>query len=151
MVMLEAATILGIPTAHGGLLRLTETALEQTIRLIAVVKPIAHHPILPVASPWFQNLFHVATGLLMAIVYVFIVEPRLPGGAFGKGLTYGAAAWLFNSFVVLPLIGEGPLGIHHLRVLGIICFAVAHLAFFVTLSLTFRYLRRNLSGEPTAL
>ena len=54
----------------------------------------------------------------MALFYAFILEPRLPGGAWLKGLIYAAAVWILNAAFVLPATGEGFAGSVHLSLGG---------------------------------
>jgi hypothetical protein len=143
--LLQAASLEGIDTAHGGLLRLTEMSLERVAHLSLPTTPGGHAPLLPIFAYWFQTVFHFATGLFMAELYVIVLEPKVPQGVWGKGVIYGTVVWLFNSFVVLPLIGEGVAGSGHLSLSGIFCFAIAHMAFFISLSIIVQYLFRNTS------
>ena len=107
MVLLGTASTVGITTAHGGLLHLFEKTVRHLAPLLHLVAQTNQWSILPVSSAWFQNGFHVITGLFMAIFYAYILDQRLYGRPLVKGLLYGTAAWLFNAFVVLPLTGEG--------------------------------------------
>jgi hypothetical protein len=40
-----------------------------------------------------QPIFHIITGLLMAVLYTLALEPKMPGRPFSKGLAYGTAIW----------------------------------------------------------
>lgn len=121
--LLAGADAAGLPTAHGGLLRLLQDVFA---------------PALPIPSGTAIQLgFHVFVGLVMAIVYAVLLEAWLPGAPVLKGLMYAAVAWLMNVFVVLPLIGEGIAGGRHLDAAGIIGFAIAHTVFFVLLAVLY--------------
>jgi len=121
--LLAGADAAGLPTAHGGLLRLLHDVFA---------------PALPMPSGAAIQLgFHVFVGLVMAVIYAVLLEAWLPGRPVLKGLTYAAAAWLMNAFVVLPLIGEGVAGDRHLDAAGIVGFAVAHTVFFVLLAVLY--------------
>jgi uncharacterized membrane protein YagU involved in acid resistance len=72
----------------------------------------------------------------MAVAYA-LIEPRLPGRPFSKGLVYGTVIWCFNAFLVLPLTGEGIAGARNVNTVGLIVFAVAHMTFFLTLSMLY--------------
>jgi hypothetical protein len=137
--LLQVASLEGIETAHGGLLRLTEMLLERVAHLLLPAMPGGHAPLLPISAHWFQTVFHFATGLFMAELYVIVLEPTLPPDIGEKWVIYGTVVWLFNSFVVLPLIGEGVAGSNHLGLPGIFCFAIAHMAFFISLSIIVQY------------
>ena len=137
MALLGTASAAGITTAHGGLLHLFEKTVRHLAPLLHLVAQTNQWSILPVSSAWFQNGFHVITGLFMAIFYAYILDQRLYGRPLVKGLLYGTAAWLFNAFVVLPLTGEGIAGSAHLNAIGMISFAIAHMAFFEVLSVLY--------------
>jgi hypothetical protein len=145
--LLQAASLEGIETAHAGLLRLTEMLLERVAHLLLPAMPGGHAPLLPISAQWFQTVFHFATGLFMAELYVIVLEPTLPQGIWEKGVIYGTVVWLFNSFVVLPLIGEGVAGSDHLGLPGIFCFAIAHMAFFISLSINVQYFVQGYFNE----
>jgi hypothetical protein len=137
MALLGTASAAGITTAHGGLLLLFEKTVRHLAPLLRLVAQTNQWSILPVSSVWFQNGFHVLTGLFMAIFYAYILDQRLYGRPLVKGLLYGTAVWLFNAFVVLPLTGEGIAGSAHLNAIGMISFAVSHMAFFEVLSVLY--------------
>ena len=137
MALLSAASAAGITTAHGGLLRLFENTVRHLAQLLHIVVQANQWSILSVSAVWFQNGFHVITGLFMALFYAYILDQRLYGRPLVKGLIYGTAVWLLNAFVVLPLTGEGIAGSAHLNAIGMISFATAHMAFFEVLSVLY--------------
>lgn len=120
---LKAADLVPLATAHGGLLRLVRKVLP-----------------LP-ADGGFQVIFHLIVGLLMALFYAWLLEPRLRGGAVLKGILYAAVVWLLNALVVLPLTGEGFAGSAHLTMAGMIWFAAAHTLYFVLLAIWYVRIR----------
>lgn len=65
----------------------------------------------------------------MAFFYIYIFEPLLPGGGLLTGSLFSLLPWVVNSFVILPLLGQGILGIHRLTVPGIIYFFFANWVF----------------------
>jgi hypothetical protein len=76
----------------------------------------------------------------MAVLYTLILELKLPGRPFSKGLAYGTAIWFLNAFQALPLTGEGIARFRHSNTLGMIVFAVAHMTFFLALSIVYGFL-----------
>jgi hypothetical protein len=134
MLLLKAADIVAVQTAHGGLLR--------------VISPLAARLLEPAGvSAWwravggpgigtavFQDSFHFVVGIGMALAYVLLLEPRLSGAFWRKGLLYALVVWLLNAFVILPLSDEGIAGSAHLVLAGMLWFAAAHTAFFVLLA-----------------
>lgn len=123
-LMLEAGRRLGVETGRGGLLQWLHAMSGSQ------------------ASEWSGTAalaFHLAVGLLMAMLYAFAVEPVLRRRTRAvQGLLYAAATWLINAAVVLPGLGEGFAGYRHIDVLGMAYFACAHILFFAMLVLLYR-------------
>ncbi|WP_322012229.1 hypothetical protein [Paraburkholderia sp. J12] len=127
--VLVAADHLHIVTARGGLLTLLRELIGSTAPQIM--------------TTWgFQQLFHIAVGVGMAIVYAISVGD-LPGSAMLKGLIAAVFVWVLNACVVLPLIGQGFAGYRVLTWLGMVTFAVAHSIFFVAMALLYEWRRRT--------
>jgi uncharacterized membrane protein YagU involved in acid resistance len=143
MAMLAALRAAGIRTAHGGLLRLLASGFIRLTPFLGINATYREQARLLSSAGWSQSGFHILTGLLMAVVYVFFLEPRRGVSPLLRGILYGLAIWLFNSLVVLPAIGEGIAGKRHLNAAGIGGFAAAHLSYFLVLSLSTSYLRRE--------
>ena len=131
MALLSIAGAAGITTGQGGLLRLFATIIQHLAGSLHLLDGLSN---LPLPS---QATFHIVTGLAMAVVYALMIEPRLPGRPFSKGLVYGTVVWCFNAFLVLPLIGEGIAGSRNVDTVGLIVFAVAHMTFFLALSMLY--------------
>jgi hypothetical protein len=71
--------------------------------------------------------FHLGLGIVVALVYAYVLEPRAPRRRRPeRGALYAIAVWLLNAFVVLPATGEGFAGSAHLTLAGITWFAAAH-------------------------
>jgi len=84
---------------------------------------------LPLISSWFAgltrnsfidaaapNLFAAAGvflvgGVVWALVYGLVFEPRLSGPGWQRGLKFALLPWLVSLVVVLPLVGGGLLGL----------------------------------------
>jgi hypothetical protein len=116
--VLLAADLIGLQTAHGGLLKLL-------VQLTGLIVP---------HSDAFNIAFHIAVGLAMAVLYGLVLAPRWRGKPWALGLLYAVAVWVMNAFLVLPAIGEGAAGSASLGMAGIAWFAVAHTVFFVSLA-----------------
>ena len=134
MALLSFASAVGISTSNGSLFRLFTSIVS---RLGWSLRLIEGRINLPLSS---QPIFHIVTGLAMAIAYSLMIEPKLPGRAYFKGLAYGAVIWCFNAFLVLPLTGEGLAGSRNLNTVGVIVFAAAHMSFFLALSVLYEIL-----------
>jgi len=115
IALLSIVSAAGIRTAHGGLFLLFT-------RIIHRVAPSRSYmdgwKIF--APPVSQAVFHIVTGLVMAIFYALVLEPKLPGRHFFKGVAYGTAIWFLNAFLVLPLTDEGIAGSRHINTVGLI-------------------------------
>src|SRR5205814_6774880 len=49
-------------------------------------------------------------GLLWALLYGLVAEPRLRGSAWERGALFAIVPWLFSLVVFMPLVGGGLLG-----------------------------------------
>ncbi|GAB6077539.1 hypothetical protein [Hydrogenobaculum acidophilum] len=92
------------------------------------------HGYLSYISPKVGKLgFHYITGVIMAIIYVYIVDPMLKSlSVIARALSYALVIWLINALIVLPGLGYGIAGINKLPMIGIIYFAFCHVSFFLT-------------------
>jgi hypothetical protein len=134
---LKAADFVPLATARGGLLRLIRPWFAPVLKSTGVSHAWSAAGGPAPATPLFQTGFHLAVGMLMALVYAYLLEPRLNGGPWRKGVVYAAAVWLLNAAVVLPLTGEGFAGSAHLTTAGMVWFAAAHTLFFVLLAVLY--------------
>jgi uncharacterized membrane protein required for colicin V production len=84
---------------------------------------------IPVAAGWFDGLTHnqlinaaapnlyAATavffvgGLVWALLYALIFEPRLRGPAWERGVEFALLPWLVSLVIFMPLLGGGLFGI----------------------------------------
>lgn len=138
-LVLKAAPLLHVNAGGGGLLKL---ALLHTRQLL----PAGFLP--TVKTPGFLLLFRYLTGLGMVVLYVLVFEPRLPGNGWVKGGLFSLLPWAINSFVVLPLLGQGALGVHALTAGGILYFFGTNAVFGLVLGGVYARLRR---GQPVAV
>ena len=135
MALLSIASASGIRTAHGGLFLLFTEIIHRVAPSLSFMDGWKIFT-LPVS----QAVFHIVTGLVMAIFYALVLEPKLPGRPFFKGVAYGTAIWFLNAFLVLPLTDEGIAGSRHINTVGLIAFALAHMSFFLVLSVLYGFL-----------
>src|SRR4029453_3635284 len=81
---------------------------------------------------------HLVVGVLWAILYAFYFEPRLPGAAWARGLTFSLIPWILSLAVFLPLVGGGlfgdAIGAGPLPAIGNL---ILHLGYGVTLGLIY--------------
>jgi len=136
-LVLEAADLIPLVTARGGLLKLLKIYLSAPLANLGIAGLWASLPLPAPDSHAFKTGFHIFVGLLMAVFYAYVLEPLLPGTAPMKGLLYALFVWLANAFIVLPWIGEGIAGSANLDAGGMIYFAFAHTMFFVLLALLY--------------
>jgi len=132
---LDAARIVPVATGDGGLLRF----------LIMLSGGCLSTP----TGPAFQNGFHIVTGLAMAFFYAFALEPWISVPSWLRGVLFATAVWLVNAIIVLPAIGEGIAGRHHLTLAGLVWFAAAHTLFFLVLALLFDRLHPARAAKRT--
>lgn len=138
-LILFAANLIPLATAHGGILTLIKPVAAVLLRETGIAAGWNDLGLPGPANPWFQAGFHIAVGLVMAIFYALILERILSGPAWLRGVIYALPVWLANTFIVLPLIGEGIAGSSNLTLAGMIYFAVAHTIFFVLLAVLYRW------------
>ena len=143
MAILSIASASGIRTAHGGLFLLFTKIIHRVVPSLSFMDGWKIFT-LPVS----QAVFHIVTGLVMAIFYALVLEPKLPGRPFFKGVAYGTAIWFLNAFLVLPLTDEGIAGSRHINTVGLLAFALAHMHFFLVLSVLYGFL---CSGQPSEI
>jgi len=83
----------------------------------------------PILAGWFQGLtnnvlidtagpnLYAATalffvgGLIWALLYGLVFEPRLKGSAWMRGVRFALIPWVFSLAIVIPLVGGGILGL----------------------------------------
>lgn len=138
--LLKLADFIPLQTAHGGLLKLLQLLLGDSLRAIGLTNIWLSAGLPAADTAIFKLGFHVLIGLFMAVIYAVILEPLLNGSAVKKGLLYALLVWLMNACVILPYIGEGFAGSHQLTLAGMLYFAVAHTIFFVFLSVIYEHL-----------
>ncbi len=132
--LLQLADFIPLQTARGGLLKLLQLLIGDTLRASELTNIWLSAGLPAADTTVFKLGFHVLVGLLMAVIYAVMLEPFLTGSAIKKGLLYALLVWLVNAVIVLPWIGEGFAGNQHLTLAGMLYFAVAHTVFFVLLS-----------------
>jgi hypothetical protein len=71
MAILETLRAASIETTHGGLLRLLSLGVIRVVHSSGVNLTYSTAAQLLFVAGWFQEGFHIVTGLLMAVVYVF--------------------------------------------------------------------------------
>jgi hypothetical protein len=139
---LEAARLVPLATAKGGLLRLLTGWFSPLLQESGIASGWADLGAPAPGSATFQTGFHLLVGIVMALLYAYVVEPALPRGPLFKGMTYAIAVWLLNAVVVLPSTGQGFAGSAQLTLAGILWYAAAHMLFFMILALGYAALER---------
>jgi len=107
-------------------------AWAQALTTNHAVAMMTHLPLLTLVGA------HVAVGLIWAVIYGALVEPALRGPGWRKGLLFAPLPGLLSLFVVLPLVGVGPLGVAAgagpLPALGVV---LLHAVYGLTLGATY--------------
>jgi uncharacterized protein DUF6789 len=93
--------------ANGGVL--TELGLS-TLRVW--LQALTTNHVIDLARP---NVYaalglHLAAGVLWALLYATIAEPRLSGPDWQRGLVFALIPWAFSLLVFLPVVGGGIFG-----------------------------------------
>jgi len=152
-LLLKVADFVSLATAHGGLLRLLLNLFAAPANRLGVGVAWSAMGGPPPNSPVFQTATHLVVGMLMALFYACLLEPRLKATAWLKGVLYAVGMWVLNATVILPATGEGFAGSAHLTLAGMIWFAVAHTVFFMLLAVIYEALRggRSVVDERASL
>lgn len=120
---------------------------------------LTHNALLDLAS---ESLYaavsvHFTVGLVWAVVYARVAEPRLRGPSWAKGAIFSLVPWLLSLTVFLPIVGAGffgsALGAGPLPIIGNL---ILHLVYGVTLGLVYSPLgdidvERLVEREPSHL
>src|SRR5205823_3461724 len=74
---------------------------------------LTHNKVLDLAqSALYLSIgVHFAVGLVLALVYAYIVEPRMWGPGWIRGSLFAIVPWVFSVVVFFPLVGGGFLGV----------------------------------------
>ena len=91
---LPPLVIPGGETVHGWLYNLTHNRLIDAAT----------------ADVYIAAAIYLAGGLAWALVYAVLLEPRIPGPAWRRGLVFSIVPGILSSAAFLPLAGAGPLG-----------------------------------------
>jgi hypothetical protein len=119
-IFLKAASLFHIAAESGGLLKLILLHTKQYLpsNILSLTK-----------TTGFWLLFHYITGFAMVLMYAYFFEPLLPGKGWVKGSLFSLVPWLINGCIVLPLLGQGIMGVHQLSAGGMIYFFIANWIF----------------------
>jgi hypothetical protein len=141
ILLLNLCDAAGIVTARGGLQRLVRMWMGGPLTQIGVADLWAAAGLPGPDTALFRNGFKISVGLAMAVFYALVFEPLVARlSTLMKGLAYALFAWVINAVVVLPLLDEGIAGARLLTALGMICFALAHTAFYLALAYIYAWL-----------
>lgn len=96
----------------------------------------------------FGLTFRYLSGFGMVFLYVFALEPVLPGNGLVKGALFSFLPWLVAGLVVMPLLGEVAFGLRELPVIGAVYFFAANLSFSLVLGVLFERFCNAGSSRP---
>jgi len=137
-VLLKLAPLMTIEAESGGLLKLV--ILQVNPYLSVSVISFFHTTV-------FWIFFHYLTGFTMVVLYMYVLEPVLPGKILLKGSLFSLFPWLINGMIVLPLLGQGIFGYHKLPLSGMIYFFIANGMF----ALLFVYLQQRFNSNSNSV
>jgi hypothetical protein len=143
IVMLLVGHAVHIKTGHGGLLKALAIAFDfypipWDAKVLLLLSPLS-----------WKYIFHFFVGIIMAIIYAYMVDPALGERitVIAKGAAYAATVWIVNAAVILPFLGEGFAGYRVLPLSGMIYFAMAHTLFFILLAVIYSKIYLRGSGK----
>ncbi|HET6318699.1 MAG TPA: DUF6789 family protein [Chloroflexota bacterium] len=88
-------------------------------------------------------------GLLWAVLYALVAEPRLSGPSWRQGVVFAIVPWLFSLLVFLPLVGGGFLGMSlGAGPLPIVGNAILHLVYGAALGFVYGPLGDSVLDDP---
>lgn len=117
-VFLSMAGFFGIRVESGGLLK-----------LLLIQFGSKDFPNFILQSAICRTAFHLFTGILLSLIYGFLLHPLIRRPAPLKGLLYGFSLWLVNGLLVLPQLHQGLFGHDASSSFGIAWFLKANLLF----------------------
>jgi hypothetical protein len=100
--------------AYGGVsLLVAYGLLDRVTWLRDWFQGLTRNPVIDLAKPnVYQAIsLYLVGGLAWALLYGLVVEPRLSGPPWRRGLTFAVLPWLVSLLVFLPLVGGGVLGL----------------------------------------
>jgi hypothetical protein len=73
---------------------------------------LTHNQLIDLASAalYAAGALHLAIGVVLALAYGSVIEPRLIGPAWVRGVTFAVMAWILSLVVAFPVLGAGMLG-----------------------------------------
>jgi hypothetical protein len=107
---------------------IASVAMVMAFAVAFVASLVLSHLSVPVLADWFRGLtsnrlidaagpnLYAATaiffvgGLIWALLFALVFEPRLHGAAWERGVQFALVPWAFSLVVFMPLVGGGPLG-----------------------------------------
>lgn len=136
-IILKAAPLIHVSAGTGGLLKLVLLHTKQYLpsNVLSLTK-----------TTGFFLFFHYLTGFGMVLIYVYLFEPLLPGKGWVKGSLFSLVPWLINGCIVLPLLGQGFMGVYQLTTAGMIYFFIANWIFGLVLGVVYEHLSKKTIG-----
>lgn len=145
-VLLLAARPFDLQVGAGGVLGMLRTAWGDAFQAMGIAGIWSGAGLPLPGSTAFWIVFHVVMGILLALAYAWLFEPRLKGTGMRRGLLFALLPWLIHSAVLMPLVGNGLAGYRVLPLVGIAWFFVANLVYGAVLGFCygrFRLLSRS--------
>jgi hypothetical protein len=74
---------------------------------------LTQNPLIDIASAalYAAGALHLAVGVVLALLYGSIAEPRLPGPGWLRGALFAMIPWLLSLTLAFPLLGAGMFGL----------------------------------------
>jgi len=143
--MLKIAPVIKIKAGAGGLFGLLRKHFGGTFSDLGLSTIWTSLGLPQPGTLLFYILFHSLIGFLMSILYVYFIEKYLAGSGLKKGAVFSMFPWLFNSIVVLPMLGKGFAGSGVLGLVGLTYFFAANAVFGILLGYLYEKFTRKYS------
>lgn len=141
-IILRLAGPLGIQAGGGALLQFAVLYLGPVIKGLGIDQWWNAAGLPGTSSTLFGLAFRYLAGFGMVFLYVFALEPVLPGSGLVKGTLFSFLPWLIAGLVARPLLGKGAFGLQELSVGGAAYFFAANLSFAVVLGVLYDRFRK---------
>ena len=126
IMILKSAPIFHINAAAGGLFGLLHHLLGSSFHEYGISIFWASTILPQPGTLGFFILFHMFIGVIMSLIYAFILEKHLIGSGWQKGITFALIIWIINSIIIMPLLGKGFAASNVLNITGMIYFFIAN-------------------------
>jgi len=142
--ILKIAPVIKIKAGAGGLFGLLRKHFGETFTDLGLSGVWTSLSFPQPGTLLFYIFFHSLIGFLMSALYVYVIEKYLSGNGIQKGAVFSMLPWLFNSIIVLPMLGKGFAGSGVLGIVGLTYFFIANGVYGVLLGYLYEKFSKSL-------